>query len=120
MGKTHRKKRRLTQRQRQKRIRKYRKIGILVLATIFAVLVCVKYISPLLAHDEYTENNSETIDALRPDIDVQLLTVNPYSRPGTETNKIIYICLRMEGGWQMAAYIFKGRLQDKRMSRSAG
>ena len=88
MGKTHRKKRRLTQRQRQKRIRKYRKIGILVLATIFAVLVCAKYISPLLAHDEYTENNSETIDALRPDIDVQLLTVNPYSRPGTETNKI--------------------------------
>lgn len=24
----------------------------------------------------------------RPDIDVELLTVNPYSRPGTETNKI--------------------------------
>ena len=28
------------------------------------------------------------IHIFQPDIDVELLTVNPYSRPGTETNKI--------------------------------
>lgn len=28
------------------------------------------------------------MDAVRPDIDVELLTVNPYSRPGTKVNKI--------------------------------
>ena len=43
---------------------------------------------PLFARDEYKENSGGTIDALRPDIDVELLTVNPYSRPGTQTSKI--------------------------------
>lgn len=34
------------------------------------------------------ELKGKDIDAARPDIDVELLTVNPYSRPGTETKKI--------------------------------
>ena len=36
----------------------------------------------------YTERTGEGIDALRPPMDVELLTVNPYSRPGTATEKI--------------------------------
>lgn len=88
MGKKRRKKRKLTARQRQQRMRKIQKAGVFVLASVFAILVGVKFVVPLLASDEYKENNGEAINAFQPDIDVELLTVNPYSRPGTETNKI--------------------------------
>lgn len=88
MGKKRRKKRKLTARQRQQRMRKIQKAGVFVLASVFAILVGVKFVVPLFASDEYKENNGEAINAFQPDIDVELLTVNPYSRPGTETNKI--------------------------------
>lgn len=88
MGKKRRKKRKLTARQRQQRMRKIQKAGVFVLASVFAILVGVKFVAPLFASDEYKENNGEAINAFQPDIDVELLTVNPYSRPGTETNKI--------------------------------
>ena len=88
MGKKRRKKRKLTARQRQQRMRKIQKAGVFVLASVFAILVGVRFVVPLFASDEYKENNGEAINAFQPDIDVELLTVNPYSRPGTETNKI--------------------------------
>ncbi|MCU6685752.1 N-acetylmuramoyl-L-alanine amidase [Dorea acetigenes] len=88
MGKKRRKKRKLTARQRQQGMRKIQKAGVFVLASVFAILVGVKFVVPLFASDEYKENNGEAINAFQPDIDVELLTVNPYSRPGTETNKI--------------------------------
>lgn len=88
MGKKRRKKRKLTARQRQQRMRKIQKAGVFVLASVFAILVGVKFVVPLFASDEYKENNGEAINAFQPDIDVELLTVNPYSRPGTKTNKI--------------------------------
>lgn len=78
----------MTARQRQQRMRKIQKAGVFVLASVFAILVGVKFVVPLFASDEYKENNGEAINAFQPDIDVELLTVNPYSRPGTETNKI--------------------------------
>ena len=37
---------------------------------------------------QYTENKSDYIDSVRPDIDVELLTPNEYSRPGIATDKI--------------------------------
>lgn len=36
----------------------------------------------------YSENAGEDIEAVKPDIDVELLTENPYSRPGTATDQI--------------------------------
>ncbi len=38
--------------------------------------------------NKYYELSGEGIDASKPEIDVQLLTVNPYSRPGIEVDKI--------------------------------
>ena len=38
--------------------------------------------------DQYQERSGDAVDAVCPDIDVELLTVNPYSRPGTKVNKI--------------------------------
>lgn len=38
--------------------------------------------------NKYFERSGTEIDASKPQIDVELLTVNPYSRPGIETDKI--------------------------------
>ena len=48
----------------------------------------MRLVKPAWFTDEYVELKGKDIDAARPDIDVELLTVNPYSRPGTETKKI--------------------------------
>lgn len=42
---------------------------------------------------KYTENKNDYIDSVRPDIDVELLTPNEYSRPGIATNKITGIVI---------------------------
>lgn len=38
--------------------------------------------------NQYVEENSDEIDKMRPAMNVRLLTQNPYSRPGTKTNRI--------------------------------
>ena len=38
--------------------------------------------------NKYVERTGDEIDESRPDMDVQLLTVNEYSRPGTKTGRI--------------------------------
>ncbi len=48
----------------------------------------MKIINPHFMTSGYYELNGEGIDATKPDINVDLLTVNPYSRPGLETGKI--------------------------------
>ena len=42
---------------------------------------------------KYTENKNDYIDSVRPDIDVELLTPNEYSRPGIATNRITGIVI---------------------------
>lgn len=70
-------------------MRKYLKFGMLLMAALLVILGIARLIRPSwFGGNEYAELNNEKIDASKPDIDVQLLTVNPYSRPGTEANKI--------------------------------
>ena len=78
----------LTPRQRQIRIRKYMKSGILILIILAIICISLKLLNPGWLNRKYTEISSRQVDASEPDINVQLLTVNPYSRPGTETGKI--------------------------------
>ena len=77
--------RKLTDAQRKRKIQRLGLLILLVLAVLFGILRLVK---PAWFTDEYVELKGKDIDAARPDIDVELLTVNPYSRPGTETKKI--------------------------------
>lgn len=63
----------------------YIKTGIIILVVLSVVLLVR---SCIIKNGKYTENNSKKIDASQPDIDVQLLDVNQYSRPGIESNKI--------------------------------
>lgn len=64
------------------------RLGLVLLAVACALLIIVKIVKPSLLTKNYFEMNGEEVDALKPDIDVELLTVNPYSRPGIETSKI--------------------------------
>ena len=42
---------------------------------------------------EYTENKSDYIDSVKPDIDVELLTPNEYSRPQIPIESVQYIAI---------------------------
>ena len=77
-----------TPRRRQEKTRTYLKIGLGCLLVIFVVLGVLKIVKPDIFVGKYRERVGKHIDAAKPEIDVQLLTVNPYSRPGTETQKI--------------------------------
>lgn len=82
------KRRSITKDQHQVRLYKYLQIGIVILAALIVLLVIVRLIKPEWFSNEYREISSVEVDASKPDLDVQLLTVNPYSRPGTSTNQI--------------------------------
>lgn len=70
--------------------RKYKRrmyTGTAILAIILIILV-INGMGKRLVGREYFELSDEEITAEKPKIDVQLLDVNPYSRPGTKTEKI--------------------------------
>lgn len=64
-------------------------IGLIVMAILVIVLTGVMIFKrDLFGGGEYRERTGNLIEDTKPDIDVQLLTVNPNSRPGTETQRI--------------------------------
>lgn len=70
---------------RKKRGNGYTKWGIMILAVLTLVLAVRGFVSHGGKH--------VNVDASEPDIDVQLLDVNPYSRPGIESNGITGIVI---------------------------
>lgn len=64
------------------------RLGLVLLAVSFVLLAAIKIVKPSLLTKNYFEMRGKEVDASKPDIDVELLTVNPYSRPGTKTSKI--------------------------------
>lgn len=74
---------------RKKRIHQRNiRIGIGILLVLTVVFVVIKLVQSGKLSDQYTENEGEEIERYRPEIEVNLLTPNPYSRPGIETGKI--------------------------------
>ena len=80
--------RKLTDAQRKRKIQRNIRLGLLILLVLAVLFGILRLVKPAWFTDEYVELKGKDIDAARPDIDVELLTVNPYSRPGTETKKI--------------------------------
>ena len=80
--------RKLTDAQRKRKIQRNIRPGLLILLVLAVLFGILRLVKPAWFTDEYVELKGKDIDAARPDIDVELLTVNPYSRPGTETKKI--------------------------------
>lgn len=85
---TIRRHKKLTVAQQKQRVRRSIRMGLVLLAVMFLVFGVVRFIKPSLFKKDYYEKEGEEIDAYKPDIDVELLTVNPYSRPGIKTDKI--------------------------------
>lgn len=61
---------------------------LLFLLLLLVTISAIKHFKPSLLTRHYFERKGTEIDAKKPEIDVELLTVNPYSRPGTKTDKI--------------------------------
>ena len=80
--------RKLTDAQRKRKIQRNIRLGLLILLVLAVLFGILRLVKPAWFTDEYVELKGKDIDAARPDIDVELLTVNPYSRPGTESKKI--------------------------------
>lgn len=85
---TKRYKRKLSDAQRRKKTQRSIRLGLILLIVLAVILGIGKVIKPEWFSRGYFELSGGAIDASKPDIDVRLLTVNPYSRPGTETEKI--------------------------------
>ena len=73
---------------------RYIKVGSTILITLLLALSIMKISGRgLFAQRAYSELSDEVISAQKPDIDVELLTVNEYSRPGLSTNEITGIVI---------------------------
>lgn len=88
MTANHRRKKGRSKNRMKRRIQLYTRVGFACLILLTVVLGGMKvfHIGPL--GNGYMEITGADIDAAKPDIDVQLLTVNEYSRPGTKTERI--------------------------------
>lgn len=80
--------RRIAEARHRRRIQRNIRLGVLVLAVLIVLVGIVRIIKPAWFTNDYIELKGKDIDASRPDLDVELLTENPYSRPGTKTDKI--------------------------------
>ena len=68
---------------------RHQKAGLVILTAVLALMIVFKGIVPAVARmNDYREIADADLTAEKPEMDVQLLTVNPYSRPGTETDRI--------------------------------
>ncbi len=72
----------------RRRVQFYMRMGITVLILMMVVLIGMKLFQIGPFENRYIERTGNEIDAYKPEIDVELLTINEYSRPGTQTGKI--------------------------------
>lgn len=86
-------------RQKNQLTRKQRKIskrnsmvGIIILLVIM-ILFCANKINELISNHIYWELSDEEITSEKPQIKVDLLDINEYSRPGTKSEKITGIVI---------------------------
>ncbi len=74
---------------KRRRMSRYIKVGSTILITLLLALSIMKISGRgIFAQRAYSELSDEVISAQKPDIDVELLTVNEYSRPGTALEKV--------------------------------
>ena len=88
--KSHRK---ITNAQKRKRIKRYLQISLIILVVLLILLLLIKLFKPSGLGGKSDERKDEKFEAIEPEIDVELLTVNPNSRPGQPTEKITGIVM---------------------------
>lgn len=110
------------QKKKARRIHISIRMGLVLLVLFFVMLAVIKLVKPSLLAKDYFEVKSEEVDGSKPDIDVELLTVNPYSRPGTETGKIKGIVMHYTanpGATAMANRNYFEGLKDSHVTKSS-
>lgn len=108
--------------QKKRKVQRNIRLGLVLLAVVFAVLGVIKVVKPSLLTRNYFEKEGEEIDASKPEIDVELLTVNPYSRPGTKTGKITGIVVHYTanpGATAMANRNYFEGLKDSHQTKTS-
>ncbi len=88
MRKTKKYHRSTTKAKNNRKIQRNIRLGLSLLGVVLICLILLKKYGTNELETSYYDLSAEKIDASEPEIDVQLLTVNPYSRPGRETDKI--------------------------------
>lgn len=89
-----RKKRRtLSAAKKKRKTQRNIRLGFLVLGIVLAALVIIKVKNPGFLSNKYYEVDTKEVDASKPNIDVELLTPNPYSRSQQKTDKITGIVI---------------------------
>ena len=83
-----RKNRRISNAKKKRMIQRNIRLGVIILIILCILFIVLNLMKSEVFSNDYTENEGEAIDKYRPDIDVELLSVNTYSRPGIKTNKI--------------------------------
>ena len=72
----------------RRRVQLYMRLGAFLLISMLVVLIGMKLFHLGPFESKYEEQDETSMSVSQPEIDVQLLTVNPYSRPGTQSDKI--------------------------------
>lgn len=104
-------------RRRQRNLR----LGLLILALTLAAAGGARLLG-VRWPGGYFERTGDRVDASRPEMDVELLTVNPYSRPGTKTDRIKGIVVHYTanpGATAMANRNYFEGLKDSHVTRSS-
>ena len=71
----------------RRRVKLYMRLGVFLLVSLLVVLMGMKILG-IGPFGEYTEQADTQMRVAKPRIDMRLLTMNPYSRPGTQSDKI--------------------------------
>ena len=72
----------------RRRVKLYTRVGMFMLITLMVVLVGMKFFEVGPFGNQYVEQDETQMHVDKPNIDVELLTINPYSRPGAQSEKI--------------------------------
>jgi len=76
------------QRKRRRRIQLYTRVGCFIILFILVGIGGFKVYEKSPWNKRYSERTGQAVDKLQPEIQVELLTINPHSRPGIKTERI--------------------------------
>ncbi len=75
-------------RRRKRKIQIIIRLTSVIIIMMVAIVVGMYYLDIGPFNSKYVERDAEKMSLEQPELDIQLLTINPYSRPGTQSEKI--------------------------------
>ena len=91
--KRNRKRRTLSAVKKKRKTQRNIRLGFLILGIVLVVMLIIKINNPGFFFNKYYEVDTKAVDASEPDIDVELLTPNSYSRPQISIEQVNYIAI---------------------------